>query len=317
MASGRAFINKIWNAGRFVLMNLPDEIDLDLAEPARFQTEDRWILSRLNTLTREVQLNLEHFELGVALGKIYAFIWEEYCDWYLEMVKYRLHNDTGSSLEARAVLVTVLRRSLQLLHPFMPFMTETLYGSLPATKDSPTSESIMISTWPEAREDWADPATERQMQLVMDATRQVRNIRAEMNIAPSRRSALFVVSANEELRSLFTNGAGYLDRLAGISEVHSLITDEAVPAQTVTAVVPGAELYLPLSDLVDLEEERKRVARQLDETRLQIGRQEGKLNNEAFVSKAPEAVVQKERDKLADLEKMEKSLDQRLRGLLE
>ncbi len=311
--SGRSFVNKIWNAFRFVLMNLPDDIDFQDVDEKNFQPEDRWILARLNQVTKELTQNLEKFELGVAMSKIYEFIWEEYCDWYIEMVKPRLYGEnTESGLEARYVLVSVMRRAMQLLHPFMPFVTEEIYMNLPATKAAPAAASIMISQWPDRRPEWKNEAVVRQMELVMDATRQIRNIRVQMNVAPSRKVGLIVVTGDDAIAALFESGKAYLNRLAGIESIDIRGTKEGIASNAVTAVVPGADLFIPLADLVDLDKERERIRQALAKAEDEITRVENKLKNVSFVSRAPESVVAKEQDKLASHQKVRDQLAARL-----
>ncbi len=314
--SGRSFVNKIWNAFRFVLMNLDDDIDFGEVQESEFQTEDHWILARLNQVTKEVTQNLEKFELGIALQKIYEFIWEEYCDWYIEMVKPRLYGDNpAGELEARYVLVTVLRRAMQLLHPFMPFVTEEIYLNLPATLAAPASASIMISDWPDRRPEWRNDAVIRQMELVMDATRQIRNIRVQMDVAPSRKVGLIVYTEDEAMAKLFRSGQAYLNHLAGIESIDIRDSKTDIASSAVTAVIPGAELFIPLEDLVDLDKERERIAKELTKAEDEINRVHQKLANESFVSRAPEAVVQKEKDKLASNLQVREALAARLAEL--
>ncbi|NJP40009.1 valine--tRNA ligase [Oscillospiraceae bacterium HV4-5-C5C] len=318
LESGRAFINKMWNAYRFVVMNLPDELDFSQVNPQAFQLEDRWILSRLNQVTEEINLNLEKFEFGVALAKIYNFIWEEFCDWYLEMVKPRLYGDLPAGpLEARFVLCTVLRRAMQLLHPIMPFVTETIYSDLPATSLSQAAESIMLSDWPDSHPEWQDRASEQLMDLIMSATRQIRNIRLNLNVKPSRKADLIVVTDNPALSALFAQSRPYLDRLAQVSSVSTQKDKTGISVHAVTAVVPGAELYLPLEQLVDLAQEKQRLQAELEKNAAEIDRLGQKLANESFVSRAPAAVVDKEREKLEQARQVRLTLQDRLKAYSE
>lgn len=314
--NGRQFVNKIWNAFRFVLMNLADDIDFTEVKESEYQVEDRWILARLYQVTKELTQNLDKFETGVALSKIYEFIWEEFCDWYIEMVKPRLYGENeAGTLEARYVLVTVLRRSMQLLHPFMPYVTEEVFSYLPPTIDAPASASIMISTWPDIPEQWENEAALRQMDVVMSATRQLRNIRAEMSVAPSRKVGIYAVTEDEQIKRLFHSGRAYLARLAGIESITIQENKEGIPDNAVTAVLPKASLFIPLEDLIDLEKEKERLSNELDKVLEEIRRVESKLANESFVSRAPEAVVNKERDKLSKFLELKESLTSRLSDL--
>ena len=286
--SNRNFCNKIWNASRFVLMNLTVE---DFTLPERLALEDKWILSRYNTLVREVTENLEHYELGVAADKLYSFIWDDYCDWYIELCKTRLTgNDPEASGCAQRVLGYVLRGTLQLLHPFMPFITENIWQALPHD-----GASIMVSKWPEADEHMLFPAEEREMAEIMDAIRAVRNRRAEMNVPPSRKAKLLLVTEKPEL---FLHAEPFLKKLAWASEVEYKSSAPADQGGTVSCVTHAAQIYMSMRDLVDMEAERQRLQKELENAENMIARTEEKLKNESFTARAPEAVVATEREKL-------------------
>ena len=311
--AGRAFGTKLWNATRFVLMQLPEGIEL-LETPTITRMEDRWILAALDDVTRELTQNLERFETGLAIAKIYGFIWDKLCDWYIEMVKPRLAegHDSADAYAAYWVLVTVLDRALRLLHPFMPFITEVLHGQLPATSAAPASELIMLADWPEARDDWRNPAAERQMEQLMEAVRGLRNLRAEYRVPPRRQLHVYLVAEEETLATLLLERAGLLGHLAGVSALEPLEGAAGLPGDTMAVALPGAALHIRLGELVDLDEERRRLEGQLAEAQKQVASLERKLANEQFVSRAPEAVIQKERDKLQRQRELEHSVAEQL-----
>jgi len=286
--SNRNFCNKIWNASRFVLMNLTVE---DFALPAQLDLEERWIVSRYNTLVREVTENLEHYELGVAADKLYSFIWDDYCDWYIELCKTRLTGEDRAAQErAQRVLGYVLRGTLQLLHPFMPFITENIWQALP--HDGP---SIMVSEWPRPAEGLDFPREEQEMAQIMDAIRAVRNRRSEMNVPPSRKARLLLVT---EKPDLFAHAEPFLKKLAWASEVEIGAQPPADLDGMVSCVTHAAQIYMPMRELVDLDAERERLKKELENAENMVARTEGKLKNESFVARAPENVVAAEREKL-------------------
>ena len=254
--AGRNFANKIWNAARFVLMNFDEGVDFSRIDRSKLTTADKWILSRANTVVKEVTENLENFELGIALQKIYEFIWEEFCDWYIELVKPRLFDrDDPTRLEAQWVLNHVLGTAMKLLHPYMPFVTEEIYRYL--INDD---ESIMISVWPVYDESLAFTRDEKDMGLVMDAIKAVRNIKAEMNVPPSKKIKIIFVAGESE-REILKDGTKFIERLAGASEIIIQADRAGVPDNAVTAVVSGAEIFVPLEDLVDIAKELERLGR--------------------------------------------------------
>ncbi|NLF20379.1 MAG: valine--tRNA ligase [Clostridiaceae bacterium] len=307
--AGRAFSNKIWNAFRFVLMNLDeDEPEIDVQQ---LQLEDRWILSRVNTVIDDVTKSLEGFELGVALARIYSFIWEEFCDWYIEMAKPRLFDKTHAGrTTAQAILLQVLRQSMQLLHPFMPFLTEEVYQYLPQS-----AESIMISTWPEAKPELIDVNAEKNMSVLFDATRQIRQLRMEMQVSPKKRIQALVLSEDREVRAHFVTAAAYLERLAGVGTLEVAETGTEVDTSALTVVFSRGTIYIPMEDMVDLAKERERLREEEGKLLSDLAHSDKTLGSPGFTDRAPAAVVQKERDKRADIENRLKATRERLAAL--
>ncbi len=302
--ASRNFANKIWNASRFTLMNL-DITENKLPAVSELRTEDKWIISKYNRLVKEVTDNLDKFELGVAVAKLYDFIWDDFCDWYIELVKPRLFDkEDASGKTAQYVLTYVLSNTMKLLHPFMPFITEEIWQHLPHE-----GESIMISDWPayDAALDFA--ADEADMQSVMDAISAIRNRRAEMNVPPSKKAKIIIVTDKKEV---FANGAAFFERLASASETVVQADKSGIDANAVDIVTADAQIFLPLDELVDKEKELARLREEKKRLEAEIKRVEGKLSNEGFVSKAPAKVVEEERQKgesyKAMLEKIEESI---------
>ena len=297
----RNFANKIWNASRFVMMNLTiDSVTL----PEELELEDKWVLSKLNTLIREVTDNLEAYELGVASAKVYDFIWDTYCDWYIELTKSRMQGeDEAAKLAAQNVLCYVLITMLKLLHPFMPFITEEIYQALPHDPDAPF---LMTSDWPVYDEKFAFKAEESAMETVMDAIRAIRARRAEMNVPPSRKVKLIIAAADQ---APFAAGTPFFLRLASASEVE--LVEQAPDSQGMVSVVTAAaRLFMPLSELVDVAEELKRIAKEREKAQKGLEMVEKKLANAAFVAKAPAAVVDAEREKVEKFRALIAQLDQ-------
>lgn len=308
--SSRNFANKIWNATRFVLMNFDEDIDFRGVDSSKFTVPDKWILSRVNTLTAEVTENLENFELGVALQKIYEFIWEEFCDWYIELVKPRLFDrEDDTRLEAQYVLNYVLGTAMKLLHPYMPFITEEIYRHL--INDD---ESIMISAWPKYDKALHFPEAEKDMQLITDAIKAVRNIKVEMNVPPSRKNKLIFVAGDAEAKVL-AGGRKYFERLAGASEIAVQADKSGIPSDAVAAVIHGAEIYIPLEDLVDIAKEIERLEKEKANLEKELERVDSKLNNQGFVAKALAKVIEEERAKKAKYAEMYDKLMERLSHL--
>ncbi|NCE65252.1 valine--tRNA ligase [Pseudoflavonifractor sp. 524-17] len=293
----RNFANKIWNASRFLMMNLTiGKCEL----PDRLELEDKWILSKLNSVIPQVTENMEKYELGVAAQKVYDFIWDSYCDWYIELTKARLQGeDEGAKINAQKVLCYVLTETLKLLHPFMPFITEEIWQALPHEGDF-----LMLQKWPEYRPERSFPQEEKEMELIMEAIRGVRTRRAEMNVPPSKKASLTVATLERET---FTAGIPFLKRLAYASDVTitgaaGLEGDEAESAKgNVTVITHAARISMPLAELVDLEKERARIEKELEKNRKSLSGLEAKLNNPGFVGKAPEHVVQAERERAEKL----------------
>ena len=284
----RNFANKIWNASRFLLMNLT--ID-KCALPEKLELEDKWILSKLNDVIRDVTANMESYELGVAAQKLYDFIWDNFCDWYIELTKARLNGENEAAKEqAQQVLCYVLTQILKLLHPFMPFITEEIWQALPHEGDY-----LMLQDWPVYDEQFCFADEERAMELVMDAIKAIRARRSEMNVPPSKKAELTVVT---EEQAVFTTGIPFLKRLANASEVTVTADAPADVNGLVSVVTAAAKLYIPLAELVDLDAERARLAKEIEKAEKYLAGIEKKLSNEKFVSKAPEAVVQRERDNM-------------------
>ena len=283
----RNFANKIWNASRFLMMNLTVE-DCALPPVDELELEDKWVLSRLNKLIRDVTANLDSYELGVASANVYDFIWDTYCDWYIELTKTRLTGEDARSKEnAQRVLCYVWEQVLAMLDPFMPFITEEIWQALPHSGDF-----LMTSPWPEAKTEFDFSAEEEAMEAVMAAINAVRSRRSEMNVPPSRKAALILVT---DTPAIYTQGAHFIKRLACVSEL--TVTDAAPSdaAGMVTLATADASLYLPLADLVDVEQELARIAKEKEKAEEGLRRIEAKLSNENFVSKAPANVVEGQR----------------------
>ena len=293
----RNFANKLWNASRFVHMNI-DDYDVKNELPATLETEDKWILHTLNNVAKEVNENLERFELGIALSKIYDFIWNSYCDWYIELCKARLQSEGETAQNARQVLIYVLDKILKLLHPFMPFITEEIWQTIPHDTDGKT---VMLEKYPEYDPSLDFKAEAEEMMKVMEAITAIRTQRNEMNVPPSKKAKLFIATAIPET---FSNGEQFFKKLASASEVE--ISDSFDIDGAVTVVTSDAKIYIPMEELVDKEAELKRLNKELKQVEKMLAQDEGKLNNPGFMSKAPEKVIEKikgqaekEREKIA------------------
>ena len=286
--SSRNFANKIWNASRFLLMNM-DIDEIKLPSEDKLRTEDKWILSAFNSVCKEVNENIDKFELGVAVNKIYDFIWDNYCDWYIELVKPRLYAKDGSETEAQQVLCYVLVNSLKLLHPFMPFVTEEIFSYLPTGE-----ESIMISRYPEYDEKLCYPDDEKKMQIIMEAIKGIRNVRSLMNVVPSKKAKVIIVTSNKDV---FASSDQFFEKLAGASDVVIQSDKSGIDDNAVTTVVEGAEIFIPFDELVDRQKELERLTSEKKNLEAEIKRVEGKLSNAGFVAKAPQKVVDEERAK--------------------
>ena len=308
--ASRNFANKVWNASRFIMMNLDKAenraVSLDELTPA-----DKWILSKLNTLAKDVTENMENFDLGVAVGKIYDFIWEEFCDWYIEMVKPRLYNDEDTTKAAALyTLKTVLIESLKLLHPYMPFITEEIFCNL-----QDEEKSIMISDWPVYKEEFNFPVEENAIETIKEAVRGIRNTRTSMNVAPSRKAKVYVVSQDEALRNIFENGKVFFASLGYASEVIVQDNKDGIDSDAVSVVIPNGTIYMPFAELVDIAKEIERLENEEKRLNGELARVNGMLSNERFVSKAPAAKLQEEKDKLAKYTQMMEQVKERLAHL--
>ena len=308
--ASRNFANKIWNASRFIMMNMPEE-GLQVAAPV-LQPVDKWILSKLNALIKDATENMDHFELGIAVQKVYDFIWDEFCDWYIEMVKPRLYNtdDQESKNAALWTLKTVLLNALKLLHPYMPFITEEIFCTLQSEE-----ESIMISSWPVYQDDWSFAKEEQDIETIKDAVRGVRNIRTEMNVAPSRKAMIYVVSEREEVRRAFTEGKLFFASLAGASEVVIQEDKNGIAEDAVSVVIHGATLYIPFAELVDIAQEIERLKKEEKRLAGELARVNGMLSNEKFMGKAPQAKIDEEKAKLEKYTQMMEQVKERLAQL--
>ena len=310
--ASRNFANKVWNASRFIMMNLekaevPAEIDLETLTSA-----DKWILSKVNTLAKDVTENLDKYELGIAVQKVYDFIWEEFCDWYIEMVKPRLYNDEDTTKAAALwTLKTVLANALKMLHPYMPFITEEIFCTL-----CPEEESIMISSWPEFKTEWNFKADEEAVEIIKEAVRSIRNVRTGMNVPPSKKAKVFVVSEDEAVRNVFENGKVFFASLGYASEVLVQADKEGIDEDAVSAVTGKAVIYMPFAELVDIEKEIERLKKEEEKLTKELARVNGMLSNERFISKAPEAKIAEEREKLEKYTNMMEQVKQRLAQLL-
>lgn len=308
--ASRNFANKIWNASRFILMydieNVPEAFDLRQLTEA-----DRWILSKANDLANDVTDNMEKYELGIAVEKLTEFVWEEFCDWYIEMVKPRLYNEDDSTRQAALwTLKTVLVQALKLLHPYMPFITEEIYQTVLNTQ-----ESIMVSAWPVFKDDYHFPNEEESISLLKEAIHQIRNIRAEMNVSPKKTAKAIVVSDQEKVRQIFTDGATFFKPLAFASEVIVQADKDGVEDDFVSVMVPNANIYIPFNELVDIEQEITRLEAEKVKLEGEVSRIVKKLSNQGFVSKAPEAVVQGEKEKQEKYEGLLTQVNERLAKL--
>ncbi len=321
--ASRNFANKVWNASRFIMMNMTQaeektgkrgwEVSYDDVK-ASLEPVDKWILSKLNTLIQDVTDNMDHFELGIAVQKVYDFIWDEFCDWYIEMVKPRLYNkedaDEKSRNAALWTLKNVLIDALKLLHPYMPFITEEIFCTI-----QDEEESIMISKWPEFAQDRAFATEETAIELIKEAVRGIRNVRTQMNVAPGKKAAVYVVSDKEEVRDIFTDGKLFFTSLAGASDVTVQADKAGIADDAVSVVIPNATIYIPFAELVDIKQEIERLEKEQKRLEGELARVNGMLSNERFMSKAPEAKVLEERAKLEKYTQMMEQVEERLTQL--
>ena len=307
--ASRNFANKVWNASRFIMMNLEG---MEVTKPAisDLAPEDKWILSAVNTLTKDVTENMDKFELGIAVQKVYDFIWDEFCDWYIEIAKvrtYKKDEDARAANSALWTLRTVLGQALKLLHPYMPFITEEIYCTL-----NPQEETIMLADWPVYKEEWNFSAEEEMLAHVKELVKGIRNLRTEMDVPPSRKSKVFIVSEDKALCETFESMKKTYQNLISASEIDVQSDKAGIGEDAVSVVIPGAVVYMPLEDLVDMEKEKERLLKEEERLKKELARSHGMLNNEKFVSKAPAAKIQEEKDKLAKYEQMMATVQERL-----
>ena len=308
--ASRNFANKVWNASRFIMMNMEKAPvhDVSLSD---LTMSDKWILSKVNTLAKDVTENLDKFELGIALQKVYDFIWEEFCDWYIEMVKPRLWNDEDSTKAAALwTLKTVLINSLKLLHPYMPFITEEIFCNL-----QDEEASIMVSAWPEYKAEWNFEQDEYAVETIKEAVRAIRNVRTSMNVAPSKKAKVYVVSENEKLLRIFEHSKVFFATLGYASEVFLQKDKQGIADDAVSVVIPEASIYMPFAELVDIAKEVERLQKEEERLTKELARVNGMLSNEKFVSKAPEAKINEEKAKLEKYTQMMEQVKARLAQL--
>ena len=310
--ASRNFANKVWNASRFIMMNDPDnKIKATDERPANLTDADKWILSKMNGLIKEVTDNMEKYELGIAVAKLNDFIWEEFCDWYIEMVKPRLYNEEDTTKAAALfTLKKVLTISLKLLHPYMPFITEEIFCSL-----QDEEESIMVSDWPVFEEAFDFKAEENEVEVIKNAVRNIRNLRADMNVPPSKKASVYVVSEKEEVRKVFEDSRVFFATLGYASEVHVQADKAGIADDAVSTVIPDAVIYMPFAELVDVEKEIARLEKEAKRLEGEIKRAKGMLSNEKFISKAPAAKVEAEKEKLEKYTSMAAQVAERLSQL--
>ena len=307
--SSRNFANKVWNASRFIMMNLGDE-QPSKPEDADLLPVDKWILSKVNTLAKDVTENMDKYELGIAVQKVYDFIWEEFCDWYIEIAKVRLYKkeeDPKAANTALWVLKTVLTNALKMLHPYMPFITEEIFCTL-----CPEEETIMLAPWPEYTEEWNFAKEEADVETIKVLVKGIRNIRSEMNVPPSRKAKYFIVSPDENLCELFASHKDIYSQLISASEIDVQADKAGIPEDAVSVVIPNAVVYIPLEELVDMAKERERLEKEKAKLAKELARSNGMLNNEKFLSKAPQAKVDEEKAKLEKYKQMMEDVENRL-----
>ncbi len=309
----RNFANKLWNASRFVFMNIDEDIIKNMTRESvkeDLTLADKWIISRANNIVKEATNNMDKFDLGIALQKIYDFTWSEYCDWYIEMVKPRLYGeDTNAKSAALYTLTYVLEKILKLLHPYMPFITEEIYTHLPTVEGC-----IIVSEWPKYNEEDNMAEEEDMMNLLMEGIRSIRNVRAEMNVPPSKKAKLIIIPSEEKIEAIEL-GKDYFITLASASNVEIAKDKSNVPEDAVGVVIDGVEIFIPLNELVDFEKEIERLSKEKKKLEGEIKRVNGKLANQGFLAKAPESLIEEEKAKKEKFEEMIKSVEERLTNL--
>lgn len=309
--ANRNFANKLWNATRFVLMNLEEDMAKEELSLEDLEEEDKWILSKLNMISKEASENLDKYEIGMAAHKIYDFIWDEYCDWYIEMVKSRLYGEDKKSKEtAEKVLLYVLKDILKLLHPFMPFITEEIWQHLPENE-----KPLILSAWPKYKDEFNFPESEEAIEYIKAGIKGIRNARAEMNIIPSRKSNQIFVTKDEKVKDIIKNGERYFINLASAEEIEIIDDKSKIEEDTISVVLDKCEVFLPLKELVDFDKEIERLEKEKTKLEGEIKRVVGKLSNVGFTSKAPESVVAEEKEKQVKYEKMLENVVERLESI--
>ncbi|MCR4611263.1 MAG: valine--tRNA ligase [Lachnospiraceae bacterium] len=312
MQNSRNFANKIWNASRFIMMNLEGET-IEKPNESDLVNADKWILSEFNSLVDEVTYNMDKFELGIAVSKIYDFIWDEFCDYYIEFVKPRIYNKDDESRHVGAAfwtLKTVLSQSLILLHPFMPFITEEIYCNL-----LPEEESIMLADWPEYKEEWNFTDAEEKIGRAKDLIKGIRNVRAEMDVPHNKKPHIFITSESEHVRNVFTEIQNTYKSLGGINSVTVQQGEEGIPDGSVSFVIPDAVIFVPFEEIIDIEKEKERLSKEINKLKGELKRSKGMLSNEKFLNKAPKEKVQEEKDKLKKYEQMMEDVVKRFEAL--
>ncbi len=309
--ASRNFANKLWNASRFVLMNLEGEIkDFDDIKDSLNQ-EDKWIVSRLNNLISESKENLEKYELGLAAQKVYEFTWNEYCDWYIELAKPRLYGEDEAQKDiAKSVLLKVLKDVLKLLHPFMPYITEEIWAHLPNK-----TEELIVAAWPQYDETLEYSKEVKAMEFTMESIKSVRNIRAEMNVIPSKKAKIIFVTKDSDLKDILESSEAYFTTLASASEIEVRVDKEGIGEDAMSAIVDKCEIFLPLEELVDLDKEIERLEKEQKKLDGELKRVKGKLSNEGFTSKAPQSVIDEEKEKQEKYQSMMDKVSERLENL--
>ena len=309
--NSRNFANKVWNASRFIMMNIEKAPDVSGVGLTDLTMADKWILSKVNTLAKDVTENLDKYELGIALQKVYDFIWEEFCDWYIEMVKPRLYSEEDPTKAAAIwTLKTVLIQALKLLHPFMPFITEEIFCNL-----QDEEETIMVSAWPSYREDWNFAGEEHDTEIIKEAVRAIRGVRTSMNVPPSKKASVYVVSENEELLAVFEHSRAFFAALGSASEVFLQKDKAGIGEDAVSAVIPGAAIYMPFAELVDIAKEIERLRGEEKRLNGELARSNGMLKNEKFLSRAPQEKIDQEKAKLEKYMQMMEQVKNRLAQL--
>ena len=310
--NSRNFANKVWNASRFIMMNIEKASDLSGVTEDQLTLADKWILSKVNTLSKDVTENLDKYELGIALQKVYDFIWEEFCDWYIEMVKPRLYNEADDTKAAALwTLKHVLIQALKLLHPFMPFITEEIFCNLQEEE-----ETIMLSSWPLYEEKWNFASEEQAVETIKAAVRAIRNVRTSMNVPPSKKATVYVVSEDEDILGIFEHSRSFFATLGYAGEVILQKDKAGIGEDAVSAVIHKAVIYMPFAELVDIEKEIERLKAEEKRLNGELARSNGMLNNEKFVSRAPEAKIAEERAKLEKYTQMMEQVKARLAQLV-